>query len=193
MLWKVFAGEMSFGELSLIKSQSHLRSHIRKDQFSYSWNCSWPLLPWALIQNQQHGHRGLKQLNWVRLQEASKSTEGKYPIKHCQLALWGVSLSFLVSSWVTYSFLYDLNVNDKGVIQQWTMQKKKKKKNVPAKTITSVQLKHLLVWLKTDMESIEHTEGGNLQKLGEVRLIKVDQLTKNSNQSWNLVACHRWV
>lgn len=72
-------------------------------------------------------------------------------------------------------------------------KKKKKKKNVPAKTITSVQLKHLLVWLKTDMESIEHTEGGNLQKLGEVRLIKVDQLTKNSNQSWNLVACHRWV
>lgn len=128
MLWKVFAGEMSFGELSLIKSQSHLRSHIRKDQFSYSWNCSWPLLPWALIQNQQHGHRGLKQLNWVRLQEASKSTEGKYPIKHCQLALSGVSLSFLVSSWVTYSFLYDLNVNDKGVIQQWTMQKKKKRK-----------------------------------------------------------------
>lgn len=57
--------------------------------------------------------------------------------------------------------------------------KKKMKVRIPAKTITSVQLKHLLVWLKTDMESTEHTEGGNLQKLGEVRLIKVDQLIKN--------------
>lgn len=76
-----FPGDMSFGELSLIKSQSHLRSHIRIDQFSYSWNCSWPLVPWALIQNQQHGHWGLKQQNWVRLQEASKSTEGKIPNK----------------------------------------------------------------------------------------------------------------
>lgn len=34
--WKVFPADMSFGELSLIKSQSHLRSHIRIDQFSYS-------------------------------------------------------------------------------------------------------------------------------------------------------------
>lgn len=132
MLWKVFPGEMSFGELSLIKSQSHLRSHIRKDQFSYSWNCSWPLLPWALIQNQQHGHRGLKQLNWVRLQEASKSTEGKYLIKHCQPALSGVSLSFLMSSWVTYSFVYDINVNDKGLY--W-----KNEGRVHAKTVNSVQ------------------------------------------------------
>lgn len=35
-MWKVFPADMSFGELSLIKSQSHLRSHIRIDQFSYS-------------------------------------------------------------------------------------------------------------------------------------------------------------
>lgn len=58
-------------------------------------------------------------------------------------------------------------------------KKKKNEGRIPAKTITSVQCKHLLVWVKTDVESIEHTEGGNLQKLGEVRLIKVDQLTKN--------------
>lgn len=88
-MWKVFPADMSFGELSLIKSQSHLRSHIRIDQFSYSWNCSWPLLPWALIQNQQHGHRGLKQLNWVGLREASKSTEGKYQKQQCQLGISG--------------------------------------------------------------------------------------------------------
>lgn len=118
-----FPGDMSFGELSLIKSQSHLRSHIRIDQFSYSWNCSWPLLPWALIQNQQHGHRGLKQRNWVRLQEASKSTEGKYPIKQCQLAISRVSLSFLMSWWVTYSFEYTISVNDKGgVLWSWLIQ-----------------------------------------------------------------------
>lgn len=74
-----FATDMSFGELSLIKSQSHLRSHIRIDQFSYSWNCSWPLSPWALIQNQQHGHVGLKQRNWARrfYEKPVESVEGE--------------------------------------------------------------------------------------------------------------------
>lgn len=56
----------------------------------------------------------------------------------------------------------------RGLYSNEQCKKKRKEKNVPAKTITSVQLIHLLVWLKTDMESIEHTEGGNLQKLGEV-------------------------
>ncbi len=111
-----FPADMSFGELSLIKSQSHLRSHIRIDQFSCGWNCSWPLLPWALIQNQQRGHRGLKQLNGVRLQEAGESTGGKYPIKQRQPAISRGPLSSLMSWWVTYSFVYAVNVNDKGVI-----------------------------------------------------------------------------
>lgn len=88
-MWKVFPTDTSFGEVSLIKSQSHLRSHIRIDQFSHSWNCSWPLLPWALIQNQQHGHRGLKQLNGVGLQEASESMGGKYQKQQRQLGISG--------------------------------------------------------------------------------------------------------
>ena len=147
-----FPGDMSFGELSLIKSQSHLRSHIRIDQFSYGWNCSWPLLPWALIQNQQHGHRGLKQLNWVRLQEAGKSTEGKYPIKQCQLAISRVSSSFLMSWWVTYSFVYARNVNDKGVILQ-TIMKNEQSLWYHAKIVTYVQYERWQ-WSKTELKRI---------------------------------------
>lgn len=147
-----FPGDMSFGELSLIKSQSHLRSHIRIDQFSCGWNCSWPLVPWALIQNQQHSHRGLKQLNWVRLQEAGKTTEGKYPIKQCQLAASRVSFSFLMSWWVTYSFVYAINVNDKGYSAE-NGEKKKEQRWCSCQNSNQCPVQRCL-WSKIGLKSI---------------------------------------
>lgn len=44
-MWKVFPADMSFGELSLIKSQSHLRSHIRIDSLATAEIAADPFCP----------------------------------------------------------------------------------------------------------------------------------------------------